>query len=121
MVGRLFKVSQNPKGKVVLDKIKERLGCGYIKPNNYHNSTDKSLAYVVRDLPSLKERVIPFFEGKLIIKRKTLIRFKKVIELVSLKKHLTKEGIKEVLDTSYLMNTQKRKFSKKLILDSFKD
>lgn len=116
-----FKVSQNPKGKIVLDKIKKRLECGYIKPNNRHSPTDKSLAYVVRDLPSLRERVIPFFEGKLVVKRKTLAMFKSVIELVNLKKHLTKKGMKEVLDISYLMNTQKRKFSKKLILDSFKD
>lgn len=78
-----FKVSQNPNGKVVLDTIKKHLNCGYIKPNSQSDPTDKSLAYVVRDLPSIKDKVIPFFKGKLVIKRKTLSKFEKVIILQS--------------------------------------
>lgn len=114
-----FKVSQNPAGKIVLDQIKKRLDCGYIKPNNQSNSNDKSLALVVRDLPNLRDKVIPFFEGKLVIKRKTLEKFKKVIQIVDAKKHLTKKGIKEVLDIAYSMNTGKRKVSKSEILKAF--
>ena len=114
-----LKVSQNPSGKIVLNAIKNRLGCGYIKPNSKSDPTDKSLAYVVRDLPSLKDVIIPFFEGKLVIKKRTFKKFKKIIELVSQKKHLSKKGMEQILDISYLMNTRKRRVSKTEILRSF--
>jgi len=114
-----LKVSQNPSGKIVLDAIKNRLGCGYIKPNSKSDPTDKSLAYVVRDLPSIKDIIIPFFEGRLVIKKRTFKKFKKIIELVSQKKHLSKKGMEQILDISYSMNTRKRRVSKIEILRSF--
>ncbi len=118
-----LKVSQNPIGRMVLEKIKERLECGYIKANSLTDKTDKSLAYVVRDLPSLKDIVIPFFEGKLIIKKDAFEKFRRVIELVNQKKHLISEGIVEILDLAYSMNTQtqKRRVTKELILKSYQN
>lgn len=115
-----FKVSQNPKGLVVLEKIKERFGCGYIKFNSKTNSSDKSLAYVVRDIKSIKERIIPFFENKLVIKKDSFEKFKKVINIVSDKRHLTRKGIAQIIDISYSMNTGKRRYSKEEILQSYK-
>ncbi len=114
-----LKVSQNPIGKMVLEQIKTRLACGYIKANSLTDKTDRSLAYVVRDLPSIKDKVIPFFEGKLIIKDDAFKKFKQVIELVLQKRHLTSEGITQILDIAYSMNTQKRRVEKKLILESY--
>lgn len=114
-----FKVSQNPQGKVVLDAIKKRLGCGYIKPNSQSDPTDKSLAFVVRDFQSLKEKVIPFFKNKLVVKRKAFKKFEKVIEMVDQGRHLTKSGMKEILDIAYSMNTKKRKIPESEILSSF--
>jgi len=114
-----FKVSQNPSGKVVLDQLKQRLGCGYLKQNSQTDSTDKSLAYVVRDLPSLMGKVIPFFENKLVIKYTNFEKFKKVLEIVYKKNHLIKSGIKEILDIAYSMNTQKRRVGKEEILKAY--
>lgn len=114
-----LKVSQNPKGKIILDYFLKRLDCGYLKANSLKDQTDKSLAYVVRDLPSIKDKVIPFFEGKLVIKKQAFEQFKRVIEIVSKKRHLTREGIKEILDIAYLMNSQKRKVTKEQILKSY--
>lgn len=116
-----LKVSQNPSGKVILDYFLKRLGCGYLKANSLKDPTDKSLAYVVRDLKSLKDKVIPFFENKLIIKRNSFESFKKVIEIVSRKEHLSLKGITEVLDIAYLMNTQKRRVTKEQILKSYQN
>lgn len=115
-----FKVSQNPKGKVVLDYFKKRLGCGYLKANANSNSRDKSLAFVVRNLDSIKSKVIPFFDNKLIIKRKDFEKFKKVIELVDQKKHLKKDGLVEIIDLAYSMNSQKRKLTKTQIIKDIK-
>ncbi len=115
-----FKVSQNPQGLEVLKTLKERLNCGYIKSNSKTDKTDKSLAFVARDFESLRAKIIPFFEAKLVIKRNAFNKFKKVINLVYKKEHLTKPGIKKILDLAYSMNTQKRKISKKEILKSYK-
>jgi len=114
-----FKVSQNPVGITVLEEIQNQLDCGYIKRNSLTDITDKSLAFVVRDLPSLRNKVIPFFENKLCIKRNVFKKFKDIIELVSKKEHLKKSGIKKILDISFSMNTGKRKYQKSEILKAY--
>ena len=114
-----LKVSQNPIGIEVLNQFKDRLGCGYIKQNSQTDKTDKSLAYVVRDFPSLRDKVIPFFEGKLVIKREAFEKFKHVLSIVEQKQHLTLSGITKILEAAYSMNTQKRKVEKQVILESY--
>lgn len=114
-----FKVSQNPSGRKVLKKLRDRLSCGYIKENSQADKIDKSLAFVVRDLQSLQDKVIPFFDNKLIIKKDAFEKFKRVLTFVKGKRHLSKKGIKQILDISYSMNTQKRRFTKREILKSY--
>lgn len=114
-----FKVSQNPSGKAILGQLKQRLGCGYIKQNSKTDFTDKSLAFVVRDFTSIRQKVIPFFKDRLVIKRDAFEKFERVIEIISQKKHLSYEGMKEILDIAYSMNTKKRKVSKEEILGTF--
>jgi hypothetical protein len=115
-----FKVNQNPVGLEVLEQLKLRLGCGYIKQNSQTDKTDRSLAFVVRDFISLKEKVIPFFEGKLLIKQNAFQKFKRVLKIVETKQHLTALGMTEIVDIAYSMNTQKRRVSRELILESYK-
>src|SRR3972149_11819969 len=93
-----FKVSQNPAGRQVLEELKNRLSCGYVKENSQTDKTDKSLAFVVRDLSSLRDKVIPFFDDKLVIKKDAFEKFKQVVELVNERKHFNKDGIREILD-----------------------
>ena len=114
-----FKVSQNPSGSKVLEGLRNRLQCGYIKENSRTDKTDRSLAFVVRDLPSLIDRIIPFFDNKLVIKKDAFKKFERVLNLVRERKHLTKKGMRQILDISYSMNTQKRRFTKKEILSSY--
>src|ERR687891_353418 len=54
-----FHVSQNGDRAQVLELIRIRLGCGYIKPNS---KRDRALVVVVRSREALLERVLPFFE-----------------------------------------------------------
>ena len=114
-----LKVSQNPIGLKVLNQFKKRLGCGYVKQNSQTDKTDKSLAYVVRDFPSLRDKVIPFFEGKLVIKKDAFEKFKQVLDIVAMRQHLTLAGITQILEIAYSMNTQKRKVEKQLILEAY--
>ena len=113
-----FKVSQNPKGKVILDYFKKRLKVGYVKLNDTKTSSDNSLAYVVRDFASLKRVVVPFFEGKLIIKAREFKKFKKILEMMQMKMHLNKRGLKEIISIAYSMNTTKRKVSKEALMQN---
>ncbi len=114
-----LKVSQNPVGLEVLNQFRNRLGCGYIKQNSQTDPTDKSLAYVVRDFLSLRDKVIPFFEGKLVIKKQAFEKFKQVLDIVAKKQHLTTAGITKILEIAYSMNTQKRKVDKQVILEAY--
>ena len=115
-----FKVSQNPKGRFVLDALKKRLNAGYIKPNDNKKSSDISLAYVVRDIKSLKEKVIPFFDNKLYIKRKDFLKFKKIIEMIDQEKHKTKQGLIEIVNIAYSMNTGIRRIPKQELIKHIK-
>ncbi|OGV97003.1 hypothetical protein A2W24_02675 [Microgenomates group bacterium RBG_16_45_19] len=114
-----FKVSQNPRGIEVLEALKNRLECGYIKHNASATSSDKSLAYVVRNIRDIKEKVIPFFNEKLIIKREDFKKFCQVIQLVLEKKHLTREGVEEIISITNTMNTGKRKYHAHRILRDY--
>ena len=53
-----FHVSQNGDRAQVLELIRGRLGCGYIKPNSRR---DRVLVLVVRNREALLDYVIPFF------------------------------------------------------------
>lgn len=114
-----FKVSQNPVGRDVLLALKNRFGCGYVKENSRSDKTDKSLAYVVRDLISLTSSIIPFFDNKLIIKKEAFDKFKRVLKLVSEKKHLEYKGMQEISTIAYSMNTKKRKVPIEQIIKSY--
>ena len=116
-----FKVSQNPIGKVVLDSLRKRLGCGYLKQNSKTDPTDKSLALVVRNFLDLKMKVLPFFRDKLVIKRRSFEIFEKVLLLIDQGKHLEKEGLSKIMDLAYAMNTGKRKLTKEYILEHYRD
>ena len=54
-----FHVSQNGDRAQVLELIRKRFGCGYIKANSRR---DRALVRVVRNREALLDRVIPFFE-----------------------------------------------------------
>ena len=116
-----FKVSQNPRGKVILDLLKKRLNCGYIKKNHKTDDSDKSLALVVRNFSDLKTKVLPFFSNKLIIKRSNFETFKKVLLLVEKGEHLNKDGLNKIINLAYSMNTKKRKLTKEYIMRHYRN
>ena len=104
-----FKVAQNPVGESVLRALQERLGCGTIAPNAKAGARDRTLKYVVRDLESLMERVIPFCEGRLVVKREPFESLKDVLRRVGAGEHLTAKGLLEIVDIAYAMNSRARR------------
>ena len=111
----LFKVAQNPIGEPVLRALQDRLGCGTISRNARVGARDRTLKYVVRDFASLAEKVIPFCDGRLVVKRDALLSFKEVLGRVSGNSHLTANGLLEIVDIAYAMNTKTRRVSRSAI------
>jgi hypothetical protein len=114
-----FHVSQNPGGKNLLEAFRQRLGCGYLKPNHAKSLKDKSWVLIVKDRSDLREKLIPFFKKNPLYtgKQQDFVIFKKVLEIIDQGKHLQKEGLEEILNLVFSSKriTNKR-YSKEMIL-----
>ena len=105
-----FSVSQNSNRKEVLEIMKGYFNCGSIRPDR----SDKTLKFEVRSINDLTEKIIPHFEKTPLLsgKQKDFEYFSTVCKLVQKKKHLTKEGLNQVLKLVFKMNSSgKRKYS----------
>jgi hypothetical protein len=98
-----FHVSQNGERAQVLEIIRRRLGCGYIKPNS---KRDQALVLVVRNREALLERVIPFFERcpLLSTKQEDFEKFSCVVREMALGHHRTHAGFVRLLRIALSMN-----------------
>jgi len=88
--------------KTVLALMKQHLKCGRLQARR-----DGVWYYVVANPRSIEERIIPFFErfGFLSAKSKRNFKlFKEITHLVSERKHLTREGLKEIARIRELLN-----------------
>jgi hypothetical protein len=86
-----FHVSQNGDRAEVLELIRQRFGCGYIKPNSRR---DRALVYVVRERRALLHSVIPFFERVPLLSSKRLDseKFADIVRNMDRGRHLTAAG-----------------------------
>ena len=92
-VSLCFNVSQ--KDRVILALFKRHLKCGTLR-----SRPDGVWYYEVNNLNAIVNHVIPFFErfGFLSAKKKgDFAKFKKIAKLVQEGRHLTEEGIREIL------------------------
>jgi hypothetical protein len=113
-----FNISQ--RDRVILALFKRHLRCGTMRQR-----WDGIWYYEVNNLHSILENVIPFFKhfGFLSSKKKRdFSKFVMLAELISQKKHLSKEGMEELLRISRDMNDGgKRKYSDEEILTQFEN
>ena len=107
-----FNVSQ--KDKVILTLFKKHLQCGSLR-----NRDDGIWYYEVNNFTAIVQNIIPFFQkyGFLSAKKKNdFAKFRQITELIKTKSHLTKEGIKKILQLRDQMNNGgKHKYSSKFI------
>lgn len=111
-----FNVSQ--RDKVILALFKRHLQCGTLRSRK-----DGVWYYEVNNLNSIRENVIPFFERfkfQSAKKKRDFSKFVKVAQLMTDQKHLTLEGIKEILEIRREMNEGgKRRYGEAEILQRF--
>ena len=98
-----FHVSQNGDRAQVLELIRERLGCGSIRPNS---KRDRALVFVVRNREHLLDRVIPFFERNPMLssKQADFLKFAGIVREMALGNHRTDAGFRRLLDIALSMN-----------------
>ena len=104
--------------KVILALFKRYLKCGTLRQR-----ADGVWYYEVNNFRAIVENVIPFFERFRFLsakKKKDFSKFKKVVELMKEGKHLTKDGIQQILALRNKMNDggQHKKRDDKEILES---
>ena len=115
-VSLCFNISQ--KDKVILALFKRYLQCGTLR-----SRPDGVWYFEVNNLEAILTHVIPFFKrfGFLSAKKKRdFAKFVKLAELFREGRHLTREGIIEILEIRREMNDGgKRRYSESEILDRF--
>ena len=109
-----FNVSQ--KDRVILALFKRHLKCGTLR-----SSPDGVWYYEVNNFTAITENVIPFFErfGFLSAKKKRdFSKFGKIANVIADRRHLDKEGVREILRIRRDMNDGgNRKYSETEIIE----
>jgi hypothetical protein len=107
-----FNISQ--KDRVILALFKRHLKCGTLR-----SRPDGVWYYEVNNLTSIVQNVIPFFKRFNFLsakKKKDFSKFVKITRMITEKKHLSKEGILEIVRIRRDMNEGgKRKYSEEEI------
>jgi hypothetical protein len=114
-----FSVSQNAERAELLEIIRERWGCGFIRPDR----SDRTLKFEVRNVRDLVAKVLPHFRAYPLMssKRVDCDRFGRVCQLVHDGRHLDQDGLYEIVSVAIEMNPSgKRKYSGSEILSSLR-
>ena len=95
-----FKLTQHIRDKELMENFISYLNCGSVY------TYLEEAQYMVINTEDLVEKIIPFFDKYKILGVKNLDyqNFKKVIELVKNKEHLTTEGLDKILELKESMN-----------------
>jgi len=102
-----FSISQHKRNRGILYKIKDYFRCGTIRPNR----KDNTYKYEVRSLQDLKNIIIPHFQKYPLqtTKRIDFEIFTKVIQIMEEGRHLTKDGLKEIIELLQKLPPERRK------------
>ncbi len=97
-----FTVVQHERDVQLLHALKQFFGCGVVRTN--HGSR---MAYRVRSLEHLNQRIIPFFEQHSLKSKKRVdfAKFRTVLQLMSKGEHLEPDGIEKIRAIASTMNT----------------
>ena len=99
-----FTVVQHEKDVQVLHAIKAHFNCGVIRRNH-----GDRMAYRVRGLEHLTQKIIPFFEQHTLRTKKQVdfLKFRQVLLKIQVGDHLTAQGIEEIRTIKEQMNRGK--------------
>ena len=114
-----FSVSQNADRAELLNEMKTRWRCGFIR----RDRSDKTLKYEVRNVRDLVETVLPHFMRYPLLsaKQKDVELFDAICRLMYAGEHRTYGGFRQIVKLAVRMNSSgKRKYSGSEILTSLR-
>lgn len=112
-----FAVGQKASSLLSLEKMKNYFGCGHIR----YSKSDGTYQYEVRNIDELVNKIIPFYEKHPLetLKKDDFKNFAEVCRSIKQNLHLNEDGIKKIIEKSYLMNPSgKRKRSAEELLSA---
>ncbi len=117
-ISACFNVSN--RDRVILSLFKRYLKCGTLRQRK-----DGIYYYEINNLNAIKENLIPFFEKFKFLssrKKRDFSIFKKIVKLMLENRHLSKQGIIQIMNLRNKLNEDrtKRKYSDKEILQKLK-
>ena len=97
-----FTVVQHRRDIPLLYALKKFFGCGVVRSNH-----GERMAYRVRSLDHLNQRVVPFFQKHPLRSKKRVdfSKFRKVLQLMNQGDHLKAEGLEKIRAIASTMNT----------------
>ena len=103
-----FHIKMNEKDKDLLQKVKNTLECGnvYFQKEQRENHA-QCYRYTIGSHRDITEKIVPFFKKHHLqsaSKQKSFKAFCEISEIVKVKKHLTKNGIKRIRKLKARMN-----------------
>jgi hypothetical protein len=106
IIGLSFRITMLSNEIKLLNMIKEFFGCGYLSIEDKRGA----ITFAIRDINSINNIIIPHFTDYPLRGTKYLdyLAFKKVVDLINSKKHLTKEGFDEIINISHNMNSYRK-------------
>lgn len=100
-----FQITQHSRDTELMKFLEEYFNCGYLLLNSNKPICD----FYVKKLPDIVEKIIPFFEEYPLIgsKFKDYEDFKRVVNIMEVKGHLTSEGLDEIIRIKSGMNRRR--------------
>lgn len=100
-----FRIVQHEKDVKLLHSIKDYFNCGVVRKNH-----DTRQELRIRSVSNLTQVVIPHFIKYPLISRKKydFLKFKKIIEMMNNKEHLSLSGIRKIITIASQMNTKNK-------------
>ena len=109
-VSHEFAVTQGAQSIACLELLKSFFGMGQVAANRrYDNHREHLYRYVVRRRKDLIETIIPFFRANpmLTTKQQNFEKFALCVELVDEGRHLSCDGLADIVEIAQTMNRQK--------------
>jgi LAGLIDADG DNA endonuclease family protein len=109
-VSHEFAVTQGASGVACLESLREYFGVGEVISNRrYDNHREDMLRYAVRRRSDLLETIIPFFRKHPMRspKQQNFEKFAHCLELISIGRHKSTEGLIEIAEIVQTMNRKK--------------
>ena len=106
----VFAVVQNERSAEVLQLIRDFFSCGSVYRNRRHdNHRGDLMSYQVYRWKDLRNVIVPFFEANPLrtAKHEDFLKFKRILEMMDRRMHLTIDGLRQITEIVQTMNHQK--------------